>query len=197
MCGVEFGEEIRRLREKRGLSLRRFSDMVGISSSYMSQIERGTSEPPLDSVVIRMASLLCEDDVYLRMVAGRFPRGKSEAYYRLMADAHRDVSGRCFAEKGGKVKMKMAEKKERVVKWLEGHHVTGAATPERPCPDKEWYSPSEIGDAVIPHSESTSGSSVASPVCKSLVRDGKLERNKAGKYRLIPRRMVGSDRCAP
>lgn len=79
--------------------------------------------------------------------------------------------------------MKMLEKKQRVMAWLRGFHVTGAEIPERPVPDKEWYSPTEIGDAVIPHSVKTAGSSVASPVCMELVKDGELER-KNGKYRL-------------
>jgi hypothetical protein len=49
----------------------------------------------------------------------------------------------------------------------------------------DWASPTEIGDEVIPHSPNTSGSSVASPVCKSLVMDGLIERSRQGKYRAL------------
>ena len=39
------GEIIRRQRELSALSMRQFSEMVGISNPYLSQIERGLREP--------------------------------------------------------------------------------------------------------------------------------------------------------
>lgn len=78
--------------------------------------------------------------------------------------------------------MRMEEKKARVMAYLRGQHVEGYSGH---LPLKEWHSPTEIGDAVIPHSALTAGSSVASPVCKALVRDGLLERDmRRGLYRL-------------
>jgi hypothetical protein len=45
--------------------------------------------------------------------------------------------------------------------------------------DKLWYvSPTEIGNLFGGHS------SIGSPICKSLVKIGRLERNKKGWYKL-------------
>jgi len=43
--GTSLGEIIRRQRELNALSMRQFSQMVGISNPYLSQIERGLREP--------------------------------------------------------------------------------------------------------------------------------------------------------
>lgn len=77
--------------------------------------------------------------------------------------------------------MKMQEKKDRVLAFLRGETVEGV---ERKLEVSDWYSPTYIGDAVIPHSDLTSGSSVASPVCKALVDEGVMEMNHRGQYRL-------------
>lgn len=42
---VEFGKNIRIVREKRGLSQERVSELVGISLSYYAGIERGEENP--------------------------------------------------------------------------------------------------------------------------------------------------------
>jgi DNA-binding IclR family transcriptional regulator len=68
----------------------------------------------------------------------------------------------------------MSEKKTRVLDFLAKKRMRTA----------EWFSPSEIGDEVIPHSKNTTGSSVASPVCKALVEDGLVERDHRGRYRI-------------
>jgi len=81
-------------------------------------------------------------------------------------------------------KMKMEEKKDRVVKWLKGDDIEGVKTFVHKGTLYRWFSPTEIGLAVIPHSDLTAPSSVASPVCKALVEDGVLERNSIGWYRL-------------
>jgi transcriptional regulator with XRE-family HTH domain len=39
------GEIIRRQRELSAMSMRQFSELVGISNPYLSQIERGLREP--------------------------------------------------------------------------------------------------------------------------------------------------------
>ncbi len=45
MATPTLGEIIRRQRELNRLSLRQFSELVGISNPYLSQIERGLREP--------------------------------------------------------------------------------------------------------------------------------------------------------
>src|SRR3954469_14407927 len=51
------GDIIRRQRELNALSMRQFSQMVGISNPYLSQIERGLREPS-ESVVEAIAKSL-------------------------------------------------------------------------------------------------------------------------------------------
>jgi Fe2+ or Zn2+ uptake regulation protein len=72
------------------------------------------------------------------------------------------------------MEMKMSEKKERVLRYLREKG--------------DWAKPTEIGDEAIPHSEFTTGSSVASPVCKALVKEGLLERSERGHYRVKVKR---------
>jgi transcriptional regulator with XRE-family HTH domain len=59
------GDIIRRQRELRRLSLRKFAELVGISNPYLSQIERGLRAPS-DRVVEAMARSLelSADDLY-------------------------------------------------------------------------------------------------------------------------------------
>jgi transcriptional regulator with XRE-family HTH domain len=51
------GEIIRRQRELSAMSMRQFSELVGISNPYLSQIERGLREPS-DRVLESIASAL-------------------------------------------------------------------------------------------------------------------------------------------
>lgn len=53
----EFGAYIKRLREERQLSLREVEKAVGISNSYLYQIERGERNPPKPEILKKMAAL--------------------------------------------------------------------------------------------------------------------------------------------
>lgn len=58
--GVEYvpvGPRIRQLREKKGWSLTELAERAGISRSYLSQVERGESEPTQGKIV-RLADAL-------------------------------------------------------------------------------------------------------------------------------------------
>jgi transcriptional regulator with XRE-family HTH domain len=64
------------LREKRlakGLSLRRFAKLAGVSPTYISQIENGHFDPPTAERVQRMADILDEPADALIARAGRVP----------------------------------------------------------------------------------------------------------------------------
>jgi transcriptional regulator with XRE-family HTH domain len=52
-----FGENVRRVRKERGMSLEALAHEVGLAYSYMGQIERGQRNPTLD-VVERIAEVL-------------------------------------------------------------------------------------------------------------------------------------------
>ncbi|MBF0276685.1 MAG: helix-turn-helix transcriptional regulator [SAR324 cluster bacterium] len=47
---IDLGERIRKERQKRKLTLEKFSNMTGLSKSFLSQIERGVTEPSITSL---------------------------------------------------------------------------------------------------------------------------------------------------
>lgn len=56
-----FGERIKELREKKGISQRQFALALDITPTYMSKIERSEFSPPSEAVVKRMAIMLDVD----------------------------------------------------------------------------------------------------------------------------------------
>lgn len=68
-----FGRLVRAKRTARQLSLRRFAEMIGISPTYLSQVEHGNCDPPTADRVRRMAEILDEDADELTALAGRVP----------------------------------------------------------------------------------------------------------------------------
>ncbi len=70
---------IRRRRLDKKLSLRKFADMVGVSPTYLSQIEQGKVERPPTAERIRvMAELLDENPDQWIALAGRLPDDLTE-----------------------------------------------------------------------------------------------------------------------
>ena len=68
-----FGEFLRARRVARGYSLRKFAEMVGVSPTYLSQVEQGNMDPPTAERVRRMAELLLENPDEWIARAGRMP----------------------------------------------------------------------------------------------------------------------------
>src|SRR5678815_3236921 len=66
-----FGQRIRDLRTKKRISLRKFSEMLSISPTYLSKIERDEFNPPSEDKVRLMATLLEENPDELLGLAGR------------------------------------------------------------------------------------------------------------------------------
>jgi HTH-type transcriptional regulator, competence development regulator len=56
-----FGDIVRELRLKRNISLRKFAEMMKISPTYLSKIERNEIPAPAEDVVRRMAEALHQD----------------------------------------------------------------------------------------------------------------------------------------
>ena len=46
-----FSERVRELREKRGVSQQRLSELAGLNRNYVSDVERGRRNPCLGSIV--------------------------------------------------------------------------------------------------------------------------------------------------
>jgi transcriptional regulator with XRE-family HTH domain len=68
-----FGEALREKRIERGFSLRKFAQLVGISPTYLSQVEQGNNDPPTADRVKRMSELLGENPDEWIALAGRVP----------------------------------------------------------------------------------------------------------------------------
>ena len=58
MKSKSFGERIKNLRKQKGFSQRKFAIQLGITSTYISKIERGEFPPPSEKVIKDMANLL-------------------------------------------------------------------------------------------------------------------------------------------
>jgi transcriptional regulator with XRE-family HTH domain len=68
-----FGKMLRDARLQRGFSLRQFAEKLDVSSTYLSQVERGHFAPLTASKAARAAKLLGEDADYWIGLAGRIP----------------------------------------------------------------------------------------------------------------------------
>jgi transcriptional regulator with XRE-family HTH domain len=66
-----FGGTVRRLREAKGTSLRRFSRTVGISPTYLSRIECAHVPPPVTDKIVSIARSLGVDPSVLLRLAGK------------------------------------------------------------------------------------------------------------------------------
>lgn len=66
-----FGELIREKRTEKKLTLRKFADRVGLSPTYVSQIEQGNFAPPPADRIRKMAEVLDADADELIAAAGR------------------------------------------------------------------------------------------------------------------------------
>lgn len=66
-----FGESLREKRIEKGFSLRKFAQLVGVSPTYLSQVEQGNVDPPTADRVQRMAELLGENPDEWIALAGR------------------------------------------------------------------------------------------------------------------------------
>lgn len=66
-----FGAKIRRAREKREIGLRVLALRLGVSATYLSQIERGVLPPPAENTIIAMAHELRMNSDILLADAGK------------------------------------------------------------------------------------------------------------------------------
>ena len=69
-----FGGVVRQRRQEKGISLRRFAEMIGISPTYMSKIERDEFDPPPEARVRAIARALDLDADDLLGLAHRVPK---------------------------------------------------------------------------------------------------------------------------
>lgn len=68
-----FGAQLREKRTEKRITLRKLADMIGVSSTYLSQVEKGRYDPPTANRVRRIAKILGEDaDLWIGL-ANRVP----------------------------------------------------------------------------------------------------------------------------
>ena len=75
---MTFGEYVREKRVQKGLSLRRFAELVELSPTYISQVENGVQSPPTADRAKVMAVVLGEPEDVLVVLAGLVPDDISE-----------------------------------------------------------------------------------------------------------------------
>ncbi len=63
------GKRIQTIRKSKGYTQQQFSEMVGLSTNYLSDVERGKSSVRLDKLVKIINSLECSaDDVFMDVI---------------------------------------------------------------------------------------------------------------------------------
>lgn len=68
-----FGERVRRKRTEKQITLRKFAEMIEVSPTYISQIERDEFDPPPENRIKAMAEILGENVDELLALAKRVP----------------------------------------------------------------------------------------------------------------------------
>jgi len=70
---VTFGQVLREWRLAKGFTLRKFAEEVGLSPTYVSQVEQDNIDPPTAERVKTMADLLGANSDEWILLAGRVP----------------------------------------------------------------------------------------------------------------------------
>ncbi|HRC25962.1 MAG TPA: helix-turn-helix transcriptional regulator [Alphaproteobacteria bacterium] len=68
-----FGGRVRRKRMEKQITLRKFADMIDVSPTYISQIERDEFKPPVEDKIREIARVLGEDEDEMLGLADRVP----------------------------------------------------------------------------------------------------------------------------
>lgn len=68
-----FGERVRRRRTEKQITLRNFAKMIGVSPTYVSQIERNEFDPPPENRIKEIANILDEDFDEMLALADKVP----------------------------------------------------------------------------------------------------------------------------
>ncbi len=83
---LAFGKVLREKRTAAKISLRRFAELLGVSATYLSQVEQCNAPPPTAERVQHMAKLLNADADNLLALAGRIPDELAEIIHRHPAE---------------------------------------------------------------------------------------------------------------
>lgn len=81
-----FGKVLREKRIEKGYSLRKFAQLVGVSPTYLSQVEQMNVDPPTADRVKRIAELLGESVDEWTSLAGRLSEDLTGIIHRYPTD---------------------------------------------------------------------------------------------------------------
>jgi len=109
-----FGQVLREKRIEKKFSLRKFAQLVGVSATYLSQVEQMNVDPPTADRVKRMAELLEENVDEWTALAGRL----TEDLPRIIQERPTEVPDLLRAVRGLTVEQirKLREDAERMKK---------------------------------------------------------------------------------
>ena len=79
---VSFGAMVRELREAKKIGLRKFAQMVGMSPTYLSKVEREEFNPPSEEKIRAIANALGRDADELIALAGRVSSELADIIHR-------------------------------------------------------------------------------------------------------------------
>ena len=91
-----FGQALREARLAKGFTLRKFAEEVGLSPTYVSQVEQENVDPPTAERVKTMAELLGANSDEWILLAGRVPEdlpGIMQKQPTAMPELLREASG--------------------------------------------------------------------------------------------------------
>jgi transcriptional regulator with XRE-family HTH domain len=77
-----FGEALRELRRKHGVTQRELADKTGLDFSYISKVENGRNPPPAADTIVKICAALEEPPEQLLALTAKLP-----------SDIHQTVSG--------------------------------------------------------------------------------------------------------
>ena len=93
---LTFGQVLRETRLAKGFTLRKFAEEVGLSPTYVSQVEQENVDPPTAERVKTMAELLGANSDEWILLAGRVPEdlpGIMQKQPTAMPELLREASG--------------------------------------------------------------------------------------------------------
>src|SRR6516164_6106584 len=96
-----FGALVRREREAKRIGLRQMARMIGVSPTYLSNVERDAFPPPVEEKVRNIAEIIGRDADELLALAGRVASDLTEIIRqrpREMADFLRTAKGLAKAD---------------------------------------------------------------------------------------------------
>ena len=79
---LAFGQALREKRTVAKISLRRFAELLGVSATYLSQVEQCNAPPPTAERIQHMAELLNTSADPLLALAGRVPEELAQLIHR-------------------------------------------------------------------------------------------------------------------